>query len=132
MESKYTLPAQERLKSKLLIDKLFRHGKSITSGPIRLKYLLSEGEVTGSDKTIQMMVSVPKKLYPKAVHRNAIKRQIREAYRNQKELLQPIKDKLPNGRLSVAIMFIAKEQQTHRIIVEHLTLLLEQLVADYG
>ncbi len=37
----------------------------------------------------RMMVSVPKRLFKRAVRRNLLKRRIREAYRTRKELLPP-------------------------------------------
>ena len=37
----------------------------------------------------RILVSVPKKHFKRAVKRNRIKRQLREAYRLQKEILQP-------------------------------------------
>lgn len=131
MVTKHTLSVQERLKSKVLIEKIFREGKSKASAPLRLVYL-ETASTKNQQEPIQIMVSVSKRLFPKAVDRNAIKRQLREAYRKQKHLLTPVKPKLTDRHLALALLFIEKQQVEHRIILDHLTLLLEQLVSDYG
>ena len=73
---------KSKLKSVKLIEKLFKEGKSFKSYPIKAIYLpLDEVEIS------KIGVSVPKKLFKRAVDRNRIKRLIREAYRlNQFQL----------------------------------------------
>lgn len=78
----HTLPKNERLSGRSAIDGLLREGRYITSGCLRVCYKAGSTDVT------RIMVSVPKKLFKRAVRRNAVKRRIREAYRLQKELLQ--------------------------------------------
>ena len=82
---------KSKLKSVKLIEKLFKEGKSCKSYPIKAIYLpLDEVE------TSKIGVSVPKKLFKKAVDRNRIKRLIRETYRLNQFYLEK----------SYAIMFI--------------------------
>ncbi len=71
---------KEKLKSKKLIEKLFTEGKTVSAFPLRLIYL-KEGE---SNK---VGVSVSKRIFKKAVHRNRVKRLLREAYRYNKKML---------------------------------------------
>ena len=74
---------KEKLKSKVIIDKLFTEGKSIKKYPLRLIYLpLSEAEEL--NKTA---VSVPKRNFKRAVDRNHLKRLLREAFRKNKYLV---------------------------------------------
>ena len=82
----HTLPKSERLSGRSAIDALLREGRYITSGCLKVCYKASDGEVT------RIMVSVPKKIFKRAVRRNAVKRRIREAYRLQKELTGRPKD----------------------------------------
>ena len=61
---------------------LFEHGKGLSAGCLRCKYI---ARPTGEASRI--VVSVPKRLFKRAVKRNLLKRRIRESYRRQKELL---------------------------------------------
>lgn len=75
---------QEKLKSKVLIDKLFAEGKSVKKYPLLLIYLpLSDN----SEKFNKTGVSVPKRNHKKAVDRIKLKRLMREAYRKNKYLV---------------------------------------------
>ncbi|MBV7440166.1 ribonuclease P protein component [Weeksellaceae bacterium TAE3-ERU29] len=101
--SKLFFRKKSKLKSIKLIEKLFKEGKSYKSYPIKAIYLpLDELE------TSKIGVSVPKKLFKKAVDRNRVKRLIREAYRlNQFKL-----------KKNYAIMFIyisGKEMDFNKI-----------------
>ncbi len=71
--------------SKKLIDQLFRGSRSAVAFPLRAIYLnkvRAEGALP-----VQVLVSVSKRHFKHAVDRNRIKRQIREAYRQHKQLL---------------------------------------------
>lgn len=96
MTSGQTLPKTERLYHKKLIDSLFGGGKSrsMTAFPLRLVYMPLE--TTNGQDAIQeaakepvshMLVSVPKRNLHRANKRNRVKRQVREAYRRHKDIL---------------------------------------------
>ena len=70
----------ERLGSKKSISKLFKSGKSVVAYPIRIIYLQSEHLAYPA----AVVISVPKRLFRRAVDRNLLKRRIREAYRLNK------------------------------------------------
>ena len=78
---RYTLGKEERLKSRKLIDQLFKEGKSFSSFPFRVvwKYLPS-----ASDSFLKAGFTVSTKHFKKAVDRNRIRRLMKEAYRLQK------------------------------------------------
>ena len=81
----YRLRKEERLNSRILIEKLFTGGsKSLPVFPLRIVYMFVEGEHLPS---VSLLISVPKKRFKRAVKRNRIKRQIREAYRKNKQIL---------------------------------------------
>ena len=76
------LPKSERLCGKKAMETLFGQGRGLGSGCIRCRYLFREG-----DEPSRIVVSVPKRLFKRAVKRNLLKRRLREAYRRQKGLL---------------------------------------------
>lgn len=90
--TRFTLPATERLKLRKSIETLFRNGKAFSVFPIRIIYQLPK-ESNTRKSAVQAGFSVSKKKFPNAVHRNRIKRLLREAWRLQKHELnqkQPV------------------------------------------
>ncbi len=102
---RYTLSKEERLSWKRYIDLLFAKGQSFVAFPLRVVYLPVEEE---SLVSVSILISVPKKRFRRAVKRNLIKRQIREAYRVRKyDLIDPLVKK--NKRMLVAFLYLDKE-----------------------
>ena len=79
---RHTLPKKERLCGKTGISKLLANGKHGNIPGFRFCYL--SGNQLDYNRT---MVSVPKKIFKRAVKRNLLKRRIRESWRLQKETL---------------------------------------------
>ena len=77
-----TLPKTERLCGKTGISELLAKGKHGSTQGMRYLFVTD----TGNDYN-RIMVSVPKKLFKRAVKRNLLKRRIRESYRKQKHNL---------------------------------------------
>ncbi|MDR1865211.1 MAG: ribonuclease P protein component [Bacteroidales bacterium] len=78
-----TLCKKERLCGKRMIAELFVSGKSFFHPPFRVIWM----KTTGGDAPVRFAVSVPKRRFKRAVHRNLIKRRTREAFRLNKQLL---------------------------------------------
>ena len=87
---------RERMVSRKLIDTLFgacpakqgmesRGSQSMAAYPLRAVYIKKVR--ARDDAPVQVLVSVPKKHFKHAVDRNRIKRQVREAFRQHKQLL---------------------------------------------
>lgn len=76
MSENFFFPKSEKLCSDKLIDRLFTEGnREIGSFPVRLVYLqVSTEEISG----INILVSVSKRHFKRAVKRNRVKRQLRE------------------------------------------------------
>jgi ribonuclease P protein component len=74
-----TLPKEERLCGKTGISHLLATGRHGNVPNMRYLCLKNNGKEFN-----RIMVSVPKKLFKRAVKRNLLKRRIRESYRKQK------------------------------------------------
>ncbi len=126
MESKqrYTLGKTERLKSRKLIEQLFKEGKSFSVQPIRVYWMLSPPNSNTS--YLQFGVAAGTKHFKHAVDRNRIKRLIREAYRLQKIELQ-LKLKDANLHLNVFFIFTGKEVPDYKLVFEKTGIALQKL-----
>jgi len=107
ISNRYTLSKAERLSWKRDIDSLFAEGKSFVAYPFRVVFLLTADSEKRS-VPVSILTSVSKKRFKRAVKRNKVKRQTREAYRMQKhELSQAVQEK--NMRLTVAFLYLEKK-----------------------
>ncbi len=79
--SEFTLTKGERLTGKKAITELFRTGRVQISNPVRILYQATTG---AGAYPAYMAISIPKRLFKKAVDRNLLKRRIREIYRHFK------------------------------------------------
>lgn len=111
-DKKFTLTKEERLSWKRYIDLLFEKGQSFVAFPLRVIYLFVEDEMPAR---ASILISVSKKKFKRAVKRNKIKRQVREAYRLQKpELITHLEGR--NKNLLIAFLYIDKEIHPHTTI----------------
>ena len=95
----HTLSKEERLCSRKALEELFGGGhQSVSAFPIRAVFMPNDVGL------VRIMVSVSKRYFKRAVKRNRIKRQLREAYRLQKEALQPL-----DGGLDIAFLWSSNE-----------------------
>ena len=101
-----TLGKRERISSKKTIDRLFCGGqsKAMSAFPLRAVYAVMPREKDGAEAA--MMVSVPKRMFKRAVKRNRVKRQVREAYRLNKHVLKDALESMPEMTLLVAFVCI--------------------------
>jgi len=77
---KFGYPSSEKLKAKRDLERLFKEGKWISMGNIRIVWC-------PNDISTKVGVSVSKRFHKKAVSRNRIKRLLREVYRLNKIIL---------------------------------------------
>lgn len=85
-----TFRKEERIVSNRLIEMLFGKGdsQSLSAYPLRAVFLQTDRQA--SCAPVQILISVPKKRFKHAVDRNRVKRQVREAYRHHKQLLEGV------------------------------------------
>ena len=102
---------EEKLKKEKHIQELFEKGSSFYFFPFKV-YLLNNPDPTASFH--QVLFSVSKKNFRRAVDRNRIKRRMREAFRLNKNRIAA-----PNKKL-IAYIYSAKEILTFAQIQERL------------
>lgn len=104
-----TFTKEERITSETLVNKLFEKGnKSVSVYPLYAVFMSTKGENVLVPASI--LISVPKKRFHHAVDRNRVKRQIREAYRLNK---QPLINVLQEKGISMAIAFIFTDNKLY-------------------
>lgn len=111
-KGRFTLKKEERISSRKLTDKLFGKSgsKAMSAFPLRMVYTMCDKQ-DNDEPQAKMLVSVPKRYFKRAVKRNRVKRQVREAYRKNKHLLAtPMQD---NPDKYVALAFIWIDDKLH-------------------
>lgn len=104
--AKYTLKKKEILSGQIKINEVFNSGKTLFVHPIKVFYNQKEDFITNESKVL-FSVSIPKKIFKKAVHRNLLKRRIREAYRLNKLFLTDNINK--EIQLSFMLVYVGKK-----------------------
>ncbi|TXD54243.1 MULTISPECIES: ribonuclease P protein component [unclassified Polaribacter] len=120
---KCTLGKKERLKSKKLIERLYKEGTSLKAFPLRMMYLQT---VHTSDFPAQVGVSVPKRNFKKAPDRNRLKRLMRESYRLQKGIVY---DQLDTPHIFM-ISYLGKDEWSYKDLYVKMEKLLTLFVQE--
>ncbi len=121
----YTFKKEERLCSKKLLDKLFHSGSSFLLYPFRITWL---AEDLAGPFPVQVVISVPKRRFKRAVDRNLLKRKIRDIYRLNKSDLLYSSLRNANVTLLASIQYIGKDIPDYAYLEKKLKLALVQLV----
>lgn len=120
---KFTLGKQERLKSKKIINQLYKDGSSLKTFPFRMMYLQIEHT---SHFPAQVGVSVAKRNFKKAPDRNRLKRLMRETYRLQKHIVY---DNLEKPYVFM-ISYIGREEKPYEELFSKMNKLLNLFVEE--
>lgn len=99
----YSLGRKERVTGRTLVQTLFKGGasRSMSYYPLRAVYCLMDEMAPA-----RILVSVPKRCFKRAVKRNRVKRQVKEAYRRQKHILDERLEALANKSLVIAFIWL--------------------------
>lgn len=111
-------PKTESLKSTKTIEHLFLEGKTHSKFPIKIFFLPKENiEVNLA------AFAVPKRNFKSAVDRNRVKRQLREAYRLNKQLLDDIHGK----KFVMLFLYLGKVKPQYAELEKAMVKLLKKL-----
>lgn len=129
----FKLSKWERICGRTLLEKLFTGGKSKSFSvfPLRVVYLLTnqpDGDLQ-HEAPVKMMVSVSKRHFKRAVKRNRVKRQVREAYRQNKEIVVSSMADSPNRQLLLGFIWMSDELHDTDTVERSMQVLLKR-VAD--
>jgi ribonuclease P protein component len=121
--TKYTLGKTERLKSRKLIEQLFKQGQAFSVFPLRVIYLL---HTQAAPPQLQAGFTVSSRHFKKAHDRNRIKRLLREAYRLQKNELQ-LQLQQTEKKLTVFFVYTGNELPEYKLIYAKTAAALQRL-----
>ena len=120
----YTLHKSERLNRKKIIDKMFAGGAhSFSVFPIRVVYL----PVEELEEPASILVSVSKRRFKRAVKRNRVKRQRREAYRLHKQALWDVLV-AKNQKIGIAFIYLSDELVNSSFLQERMGIALSRVI----
>ncbi len=122
-----TFKKEERLCNKKLIDELFHSGSSFLCYPFKASWQLTQGP---QQFPVQVLLSVSKKRFKRAVDRNLIKRRMREAYRLYKQQHLYILLNGANKKILLSLGYIGKEIVPYEVTEKKMVKLLMQLYKE--
>lgn len=112
-----TFPKSERLCSRKAIEALFAGGnRAFSAFPLRVVYKVTDEPCT------QVLVSVSKRHFKHATDRNRAKRQIREAWRLNRDILSP-----QPPALHLAFVWLSDEPQPSELVQRKMKNLLHRI-----
>jgi ribonuclease P protein component len=122
----YTFPKKEHLCSKKRIEQLFnRKNPSLGVYPLRLTWVPAPARTAAPP---EVLITVPKRAFKRAVDRNRLKRLLREAYRLNKYRLTEAENGHPVALLG--ILYTGKEKSELPLIEKKLISGLNRLLAE--
>ncbi|MFD2889290.1 ribonuclease P protein component [Chitinophaga cymbidii] len=123
----YSFNKEEKLKSRKMIETLFRDGKAFSVFPYRVIYM--PARLTTNKYPVQAGFSVSSRKFPRAVDRNRIKRLGRECYRLQKHQLYEALQADPT-QLAVFFIYTDKKIPDFPTLRDKFSVILKRLVKE--
>ena len=106
----------------------------MTAFPLKAVYRLIDNKIETSvskeaivESNVQVLVSVPKKHFKRAVKRNRVKRQVREAYRKHKSFVTLRVNEQTDKHLLIAFIWLSNELMDSVTIEQRVCNLLQRI-----
>ena len=114
----------EHLCGEKRITRLYTQGDAFIAYPVRVVFLI---EPKSDIEPANVLISVPKKRFKRAVKRNRLKRLIREAYRlNKHQLIEKLKEK--QLQIHIAFNYVSDDELDFVSIEKKIKLSLQKLI----
>ena len=122
-KQRFTFGKAEHLCLEKEIDRLFLSGERFLAFPLQVVFLSAEN----GGGVASVLFSVSKKRFKRAVHRNRVKRLMRECFRlNKAPLYELLEEK--NMSLSMAFVFIDKELPDYQLVEKGMLKAIDKLM----
>lgn len=118
--SAHSLSRNERLRSLGAVRRLFESGQSGFIFPFRYVWFAEPD----TQRSVEVLFSVPKKFHKRANKRNLVRRRTKEAYRLQKQILTDGEAPL---NLDLALIYSSKETLSAKTIAHAVRRILESV-----
>lgn len=122
MQAKNTFSKEERLKSRKKLQELFAGKKAVYATSIKLLYETQKA----ASGFVKCGVGLSGRYFKKAVTRNRIKRQLREAYRQQKHELQNMSVQY-KSEINIFILYTGKTLPDYNELYKNVGIALQKL-----
>ena len=122
----FTYSKEEKLKSRKLLEQLFKNGKNFNLFPVKVFYMHGDER---SDFPVKAGVGAGARNFKKAVDRNRIKRLLREAYRTEKNILHEYLEQ-QNMQVIFFLLYVDKVMPGYAEIKNKMPLILARLIKE--
>lgn len=123
-----TFSKDEKLCSRILIKEVAEKGFSFSISPFRI--IWTSAKLPTQKFPVQVLMSVPKSNFKRAVDRNRIKRLMREAYRKGKFVIYNHLNK-KKKQIAVMLVYTSKKEITYSETEQKITLILQRLNNEF-
>ena len=112
-----------RIVSKKVIEQLFNGHENASKAAYPIRIVVMAQERTEGQPNAQVLISVSKRHFKHAVDRNRVKRQLREAYRLNQQLLT---NRVPEGtQVCLAFIWLSNEHAPSDVVAARMRRLLK-------
>ena len=121
-----TLGKDYKLCSQKIIQQIFEEKRSVKQFPFVINYCFAE---LPTEKSFQIVIAAPKRIFRKAHDRNRIKRLCRETIRKNKYLLEEYLS-AANKQIALFFVYTNKEEMVYDVLLKKTESLFKKLIIE--